>query len=689
MSDKILGSETPAPSGNEKGWIPGAGTPAPPGATGYIPGADEDADRGDNENQAAFIADSEEDISTVTKQGGLVAVPKSFEDKNGNWNTILSDNPFEVLFIDYKLLDRITPEMVKKNFDILSVFWLEKSRLMTGGAREKIKNRYGEDTVNDSFKKLGAAFDKIKSKEGIVLYYDELNTTRYKNGIKSIEELIDAVLAGGELRKEQAVRIIAKGIKSGLEEKEVRAHLHDTLIKNSFKPRSTKKYEDVFDGKWMTDEQTRITQARATDWLGTTVSTLEEVGEVTYYNKEKAYQRISNANYLPVVVTQLTNADKGFEFEEIITNEKDIDRRYLKILYHLNAYLPFRMDNAAFTNISQIFDMSFNDYDLYSKAFSSYQKGHLHIWLNESDPVNAGKLPAGFDYKSFLTFLYQVNNRHPFYLKTERFDTPEQLIKKALNDKSIWISIAEALTKGHIPLWFEGIGKHHWVAQYNAATESFIDSDYYNDDDKKMAAVQSLIQVVNAYSTLPRITSQPNHLKLLTIEGSRNSQHFIILKLENQGFVKAKINLDKQIDGIRIHQNTATFHSQAGMIENKITLEVEATKLVKNKIYSLNVFASTPYEKLTVPVDIKVVFPQKTFLIYLLKYAFFAALFFGGIRFITGFVTGGHIWMSNQYERNGSMQVPPEYFYGFILAFILLIAGIISSIFIIRKIEKI
>ncbi len=111
--------------------------------------------RGKNQAEAPKeTVDIQSGIYHATKFGGLDIVPPSFEEVNGHWTTIRSANPFEVLYLDYTQYRQITPEMVKKNYDVLMEFWAGKARYMMGGARERVKARYGEDTVNNALKWL-------------------------------------------------------------------------------------------------------------------------------------------------------------------------------------------------------------------------------------------------------------------------------------------------------------------------------------------------------------------------------------------------------------------------------------------------------------------------------------------------------------------------------------------------------
>ena len=661
MEDKILGAEN-----TSKAYIAGEGEPATTAAS-------------------AASADVKSAMTASTKEGGLSSLPAGFDAADGYWKTILSDNPFEVLFLDYKQFRHILPETVNRNFDILNAFWTDKNKLLTGGSREKIKKRYTEDTVIQANKKLENCLEKLKTKEGINLYFKEIDSKRYANGIKAIEPYVRLSLADGELTKQESNTIISEALKNDLDEVEVRNFLYQELLAQNFKP--TKNYPDIFDNHWMTNERKKMLQSRTTVVFGETVSTLEELGNVLFNNKEKAYNYLKNANYLPVEITKLQSSDKAMEFEEIINIENTIEKRFLKVVYHLNPGLPFVIDNETFETINHLFDKTSDDFSLFAKTSEAFSQGFLQIWLAESDPVNAAKLTAYSDYNNFLRFVFNINENHAFFLNHEKLANPLQLIKKAKRDKSYWSKISDAMINGSLPVWFTGIGKYEWIAKYNKQIEAFIDADYYSAEDKKLAAVQTLIQIIDPDAGSPKIIIIPTSVQLPAIEGSQVLEYPVLLKLQNEGFLKVKIFPDKVIEGIGLNVSEATFHSQSLATEIKVMLHIDALKLVKNKVYSFNIIVKTFSETQTLPVELKVIFPKKAYYLQLIKYAVAGAIFLGLIRFILGEITATKSWLTSLYDSYNGNNVPHNHFAYFIALFLFTL-GLIGSFFIIRKIEK-
>ena len=676
MEDKIIGSEqTPSP---QKGVL----------------ATDGETQLKNKTETPVNAVDAASEIYKATKNGGLTEVPPSFEEVNGNWTTIRSANPFEVLYLDYQLYHQITPEMVKKNYDVLSAFWQGKMRLMMGGAREKIKARYGEEPISNAPKFLDKAYEKLKTAEGITLYYAEVEKKRYNAGIAAITELADLSLDDGELTRKEAARIITKAADNKLTENEATEYLLARMKEANMKPRaSTTTHENVFDSQWMTDSRWNEYKTRQTEWLNTTVSTLEQVGEVTFANKDKAYQRLTNANYLPVVIARLTNDNKGYEFEQIINKEPDADKRFLKVVYRLNPSLPFRLDGVRFENVKDILAVTADSYATYSNLYHSFQRGHLQIWLTETDPSTAAMLTAGTAYTDFLHFVFRMNKAHPFYLKEHRFATPEAMAAAASQQASLWPLIAGGMYHNELPAWFAGIDRYNQVKEYNKQYDIFADSPYHTTRDKEMAAVQTLLQVIDPTLPSPQITAEPQQVQMLTVEGSDQVQLPVEIRLTNTGFVKVKLQLSANINGIRLSENELTLHSQNGVSSGSFYVYVDGMALVKNKLYSLNIVVQTAYQQVKVPLEIKVVFPQKKYTRLLIKYAAFGALFFGGIRYLLGVLINNTGSLSNSFFDNYlSFDTPPSHLPSNYFFFVLVLIGFIvclpASVSIIKKSEK-
>ncbi len=125
-----------------------------------------------------------ERLSYVTLNGGFNTIPGDFEDTDGSWRCIIQFNdPFGKLFFDYRLYKKLSPALVKKNYEILKKFWNEKIQLMNMGAnRLRIIQKYApdgnENTLNLYIKQLDDAYQELKDNESIEQAYWKIISER-------------------------------------------------------------------------------------------------------------------------------------------------------------------------------------------------------------------------------------------------------------------------------------------------------------------------------------------------------------------------------------------------------------------------------------------------------------------------------------------------------------------------------
>ena len=506
-----------------------------------------------------------------------------------------------------------------------------------------------------------------------------------------IDKLLEPIILKGSIT-EKEVYTIVKESELDLQRPKVENYILSNIRKRGFSPREKNAFEhDSFKNRWMTEDawQRYEREKTAVVWLEEPAHSLEEMGEISLRKPEDARYFLRNTNYLVPLVTLLTKSpSKADEFSRIIEYEPNLDKRYLEVLYHLNRELPFRLNNEDFATINDLFARTATDHSLFTSAAEQYSKGHIHIWLNETDAINADKLTGGYDFNSFLKFLYKINNYHPFYLDALRFDTPEQLTQQAQEDASLWSKIAEATTNGEIQVWLAGIGKQNWVNAYDTHLQTIHEYAVYTDEEKQLAAVQSLIQLVNPDAPYPTIVSDQQKVALLTIEGSKTVQHSIHLRLVNAGFTKADIFFDNKIDGISLNNRDCTLWSQGGATNCTFVITIAALQLIKNKVYITNIHIDTAYQNVVIPLHVRVIFPLKAYLLQVLKYAFFGALFFALVRYATGAMANHPSWFSLEQIPDRYPYLPENYL-AYFAGLLLLLSGLIGAIFLIKKGEKI
>src|SRR5438309_2915803 len=222
-----------------------------------------------------------------------------------------------------------------------------------------------------------------------------------------IDKLLEPVILKGSITEKEADAIVRES-EQDLQRPKVENYILQNIKKRGFLPRERNAFEyDSFKNRWMTEEAwLRYEREKtAVEWLGELAHSLEEMGEISLRKPEDAKYFLRNTNYLVPNITLLTKSpSKADEFSRIIENEPNLDKRYLKVLYHLNRELPFRLDNENFATVKDLFNKTATNHSLFVAASEQYSKGHIHIWLDETDPVNADKLTGRYDYNSFLQF---------------------------------------------------------------------------------------------------------------------------------------------------------------------------------------------------------------------------------------------------------------------------------------------
>lgn len=701
-NEEILGNDRPVY--NDEGTIAGDTTFKTSGEriVGNANGAENKQPPGNTQGGDAQTLD--ELLVSTTKNGGLQVIPeilfrqRKIKGVEMVWEHLkFSGNPFKILILDYRQYKKIAPQIVENNYNILVKFWGEVNNQLDGVNRPKVTERYGDVFVPDikaAIKTLNKAFDQLKTNEGIEDWFQKLNKERYDNGINAIKFLLDHDTKRGILYKDDALELIEIGKKNELNEEEIRGYIYNQLIFKGFSERSEIKQSDFLDNDWMSDsafEEKKARKAVDIKVLDRPVNSLLQLGKVLYDLPERTKNEyINNVAYLPAAINLIEASDaKARVYEKIINEEKDINKRYLKIIYSLNGALPFRLGPSQFNNIVELFAETKNNSDSFFFAVDSYKKGYIQIWLNLTDKSTALKLPESKEYNAFVQFFLSVAPRHPVYLYKEKFDTPQSLIGKAKTDHSYWARIIEAMSGGLLPVWFAGIGKSNWNLAYNAATQPILNAGYYTDSDKKLACVQALIQIIDTSVSNPEITSDVSKIEALSIDASKLYQSKIVLQLSNIGFTKARVYFDNSIPGVTVSAPSLEFNSLTGNARHELNIIVNPFNLIKDKTYQVNLIVESIFQTITIPVIVKVIFPKKVYFLYLAKYGFFGALFFLALRSLLNLFTGGaRAYYPTMPNFSNFMYNLPYSYFGYTAILIISILGIWGVNHLVKKIEK-
>lgn len=198
-----------------------------------------------------------ERILKSTMEGGLTKIPDNFNDKDGDWIVVKSENVFEILYLDYEQCRNITPEIVENNYKILKLFWDEKIATMTGPAKTQIINKYGgsdgtERTLQGYPIKLGKAYKKLND-TGIEGCFNEIDSERKKAGEHELQQVLDVTLADGKYELSEWNAVLQSGRRWNLKDDEIREFLLKNLHGQGFI--EIDKAEDPLSAIWMTHEK--------------------------------------------------------------------------------------------------------------------------------------------------------------------------------------------------------------------------------------------------------------------------------------------------------------------------------------------------------------------------------------------------------------------------------------------------
>jgi len=473
----------------------------------------------------------------------------------------------------------------------------------------------------------------------------------------------------------------------------VNEYIISEISKRGFKPRETNDPNPLsILNKWMTDrvwEEYKESLIEV-EWLGKQANSLAKLGEISFQNKDDAKYFLRNGNYLPGLVTALSkSASKADQFARIIEDEFDSEKRYLRVIYRLNPRLPFRFQGKLYIHILELLQDACSTAEFYNALLESYRKGELQIWILESDPAIASNLDTSYNHNNFLKFLYKTDPTLPFFINNNRYLNPEELADHAKKDFTIWPDIAQSITDKTISEWFTGIGKDDWNNQIENSHYFISQSGYYTEPEIKLGLVQALFYIIDPISGRPKLEIDQEKIQLLTINGGVILNHNINLRLKNQGYIKAKVYFKFAKEGISISKDILELNSLEGKISENFDVTIDTFLLQKEQLYSLELIVSSVYEDIIIPVEIKVVFPKKAYIIKLIQYGLITACFFGAIRYILGILLDYNGWL----VHNTAITNPSDIINGSPLlsffVFVLFILGCILSFKLVKKYEKI
>jgi len=518
--------------------------------------------------------------------------------------------------------------------------------------------------------------------------YSEIDWRPYE----LINAKLELVFRKGILSKDQFEEIaslVADSVNRNIVEQYVVAE----LSKRDFQPREINHPDPLsIQNQWMTDlvwleyKESLI----EVEWLGEKANSLSKLGDISFNKKDDAKYFLRNGNYLPGLVTALTkSATRADEFAKLIEDEFDSERRYLRILYKLNPRLPFRFEDELFTDVSVLLQKACETSEGYQALLESYRKGILQIWIQESDPAVASNLSTKYDLNSFLRLIYKTDPTLPFFVENNRFLTPDALADYAKKDFSIWLDIAESMAAKNIQEWFKGIGKQDWNDQITDSHAFVSQAGYYSEPEIRLAMVQALFHIINLLSDKPRLETDQEKVQLLSVNGGAVLNHRINISLKNEGYVKVKLYFKFKKDGISLSRDILEFNNLEGKRSDSIDIIIDTMLLQKDQLYNLELVVSSVYQDVSIPVEIKAIFPKKAYTTKLALYGFLTACYFGAFRFLLGVFLDYDGWLVQNPEIGNPDEVIGNSPMLSFFVFAMFILGGILSFSLVKRYEKI
>ncbi|SEI49955.1 hypothetical protein SAMN05216327_10253 [Dyadobacter sp. SG02] len=512
----------------------------------------------------------------------------------------------------------------------------------------------------------------------------ELHASINWEPLARIDKQLEQYIYQGIITNEEAESILAS-VRDVMDRKAAVGYMIAELTRHGFSPREKVTADkDSFRNRWMTDAawaENRVT----VEWLDEMAGSLEKLGEISFRKKELAQYYFRTGQYLSGLVTILTkSASRAHTFERLIEDEKDPELRYLRVIYRLNSALPFRFQGAGYDNAVSLLNAACDRFESFNALRELYRNHHLNVWLEEAHP----ELSAGLDGEKlntrFLEFVYSVDPNYPYFLGRHKMADVAALVVAAHDNPAIWELIADDLENGCLHAWLRSTGQGKLVSEFEILDQATRQSGLHEGDESAMASAQTMLLVMDPAMPAPGFRIDPPVIDLTGIESTDVQIVPLRVTMENHGYMKVKLTLDAEEEGVFISKNALILNSfSPSSREVVFELNVDTLRLIKDKMYQLRISASSVYGMVEIPVDVKIVFPTKAYALKLARYAAIFAGFYGGFRYLVGLLLGDFHWLVD------SPYLTRQSPFAFFLILVLFISGNFYALKWIRKAEGI
>lgn len=637
-----------------------------------------------------------ERLAAATTQGGLSSLPAGFDDPQGDWKTLLSDNPFEQLYLDYRLPGFISPELVQRQAALLEKFWNTKILLLnTGANRTVFKSKYGEGTIEGSVGRIRKAAEKIGTTAGIQQYHAEINTRRLHKGEEGLRDSIEHMMIDGCADKMEIELCLERGLRHALTADEsaaiIRKNLDAGLFKAYGKVSGNTELERLLSvDAWMTEA--RIAEAEALRkeresvqiqiLPGKYARTMEEIGRILYDDPGEAKEIIKD-DLLKQVVAQ---KDMVLAREiSALSRKPDLDAAYLAIVYKLNPALPYRFGQQQLDSVENLCSAIAATEETLKLGKDHLHRGFIESWLRETNRPAYDEFLRIRDSApnvelALFEFLYCFNANLPYRLESRQVvQTIPELCRAILVNEQSWQAGRKALFGGVLSVWMR-TAKHSRIPdQWDKVKANF--------EDRQDLGLEYFLHLLQPELEHAVLQVDPQAVVFPPLPSNKPAAFKLVFSNMTRGQLEARLAFTQEIPGLQLSNQEIVLNPQTGKTTATVEIRVDPATMRKGVLYE-TVLVATGFEQqqVHIPVKFRVVFPKKAFTIELIKYAAITAIFFAAIRGMIGGQYPG--WLNESFQSFQSemgVRNMTSLFALFGWSFLLLLAGLGYGIYLLIK----
>ncbi|MEO0173076.1 MAG: hypothetical protein ABIL13_07515 [candidate division WOR-3 bacterium] len=432
-------------------------------------------------------------LSYFTEVGGLREIPSDYDrDKDGDWRLINSDNPFEVLYLDYRQIDRIRVDIgiIDRNYNVLRSFWEEKSRqLMMGANRVLLEKKYGKGTIEQALIRLELAYNRLKT--DLDGEYKRVKEKKIEEAKKILEPSILTAISDGVLTSKEKQIIIDYAKKSTeLTEDEIANIISDYLRQYSAKE------EEV---EILLSPQLDIVYKMLLRFIRDNDGVLKEKDEKSILELREDVYRITLDEYESVVVKALKtvgDAEREKTFKEDVERFKGFFYSLLK-KYGLdpNDALPPEAFNELISREKSDTDF----FPLKSSTKEKIKTGVISKYKKElSEEVEKFRGEAYKSLKSFSNF--QRNKRK--LMESERYELLLPSMREEIINEVVEVIKDEQKEEFEEKIFSYAKGKN-WKIKPDEEKEEIINRlsylDWLSPEEKNILYDETITRIQNEY----------------------------------------------------------------------------------------------------------------------------------------------------------------------------------------------